>query len=344
MQIVTPQQMRRLEERSEKLGVTKKQLMENAGRKLAELINSYCRNEAGLPPEECSVVFLAGTGNNGGDCFAAADILVYKGYRITVIHIGGLPKTLLAQEMLGRLPKERISFIEGFTSDSVKAAIEAAELDYMTIQPASGNEHTPLDGILSAEKHRMETIKSAVIGAQVLVDGVFGTGFHGSLEKDIMGIFGIETYAYRIAVDVPSGGDSSTGNVSKGVFKADETLTFGFIKTGMSQYPLKKYCGKVTVADIGHFEHAVDLADVGDIVCIGTLDEVEVAASRAFLQELVVVPLAVVAQLQGVELEFVRNKAQLRADAEGGSVHVVVHIGDAVKQIVVCCSYKVTQH
>ena len=251
MQIVTPQQMRRLEERSEKLGVTKKQLMENAGRKLAELINSYCRNEAGLPPEECSVVFLAGTGNNGGDCFAAADILVYKGYRITVIHIGGLPKTPLAQEMLGRLPKERISFIEGFTSDSVKAAIEAAELDYMTIQPASGNEHTPLDDILSAEKHRMGTIKSAVIGAQVLVDGVFGTGFHGSLEKDIMGIFGIETYAYRIAVDVPSGGDSSTGNVSKGVFKADETLTFGFIKTGMSQYPLKKYCGKVTVADIG---------------------------------------------------------------------------------------------
>ena len=37
MQIVTPKQMVRLEERSEKLGVSKRQLMENAGRKLAEL-------------------------------------------------------------------------------------------------------------------------------------------------------------------------------------------------------------------------------------------------------------------------------------------------------------------
>ena len=85
MQIVTPKQMVRLEERSEKLGVSKRQLMENAGRKLAELIDGYCRNEAKLSPEECSVVFLAGTGNNGGDCFAAADILLYKVRVITSI-------------------------------------------------------------------------------------------------------------------------------------------------------------------------------------------------------------------------------------------------------------------
>ena len=257
MQIVTPKQMSRLEDRSEKLGVTKRQLMENAGRKLAELIDGYCSSEAKLPPEECSVVFLAGTGNNGGDCFAAADILVYKGYSITVIHIGGLPKSPLAQEMLSRLPRERISFIEGFRSGNVEAAIEAAELDYMTIQPRSGSsaedghDRNPLDDILFAEKRRMGLIKGAVVGAQVLVDGVFGTGFHGQLDKDTIGIFGIGSGAYRIAVDIPSGGNSSTGTVSAGIFKADETLTFGFIKSGMSQFPLKKFCGKVTVADIG---------------------------------------------------------------------------------------------
>ena len=53
MQIVTPKQMGRIEERSEKLGVSKRELMENAGRKLSELIESYCRNEAKLAPEEC---------------------------------------------------------------------------------------------------------------------------------------------------------------------------------------------------------------------------------------------------------------------------------------------------
>ena len=158
MQIVTPKQMGKLEDISEKLGVSKRQLMENAGRKLAELIDGYCRNEAKLRPEDSSVVFLAGTGNNGGDCYAAADILLYKGYRITVIHIGGLPKTPLAQEMLSILPRDRITFIEGFRSGNVEAAIEAAELDYMTIQPRSADaadeEHgrNPLDDLLHAEK------------------------------------------------------------------------------------------------------------------------------------------------------------------------------------------------
>ena len=257
MQIVTPKQMGKLEDISEKLGVSKRQLMENAGRKLAELIDGYCRNEAKLRPEDSSVVFLAGTGNNGGDCYAAADILLYKGYRITVIHIGGLPKTLLAQEMLSILPRDRITFIEGFRSGNVEAAIEAAELDYMTIQPrstdAADEEHgrNPLDDLLHAEKKRMGLIKGAVVGAQVLVDGVFGTGFHGELDKDTMGIFSIGSGAYRIAVDIPSGGNSSSGTVSAGIFKADETLTFGYLKTGMSQFPLKKYCGKITVADIG---------------------------------------------------------------------------------------------
>ena len=65
MQIVTPKQMARLEERSEKMGVSKRQLMENAGKKLADIIDSYCRSEAKLAPEDCSIVFLAGTGNNG---------------------------------------------------------------------------------------------------------------------------------------------------------------------------------------------------------------------------------------------------------------------------------------
>lgn len=267
MQIVTPKQMSRLEERSEKLGVSKRQLMENAGEKLAELIENYCTAEAKLKPEYCSVVFLAGTGNNGGDCFAAADILVYKGYRITIIHIGGLPKTPLAQEMLSRLPRDRITFIEGFRSGNVEAAIEAAELDYMTIQPKSldssdgKKEHNPLDDILLAEKNRMGLIKGAVVGAQVLVDGVFGTGFHGQLDKDTMGIFGIGSGAYRIAVDVPSGGNSSSGTAAVGIFKADETITFGFIKSGMSQFPMKKYCGKVTVADIGIPEEALRILD-----------------------------------------------------------------------------------
>ena len=131
MQIVTPKQMAKIEERSEKLGVSKKQLMENAGKTLADLIDNYCRREI-KRTEGCSVVFLTGKGNNGGDCLAAANILVYRGYSITIIDIGGQPETALSKEMMLRLPKERISFIDGYRNKALDAAIESAELEYMT--------------------------------------------------------------------------------------------------------------------------------------------------------------------------------------------------------------------
>lgn len=268
MKIVTPKQMQKVEERSEKMGVSRKQLMENAGKALAEIIDSYCRNSSSAPPEEKSIVFLAGKGNNGGDCFAAANILVYRGYRITVINIGGKPSTDLAKEMFLRLPKERIEFIDGYRSESVEAAIEAAELDYMSIPKTSEldkiagkKELNPLEKILMQEKRRMSLIKSAVLGAYVIVDGVYGTGFRDQLDKNAAGIFAIGSSAYRIAVDVPSGGNSVKGTVAFGAFEADETITFGYLKSGMTQYPLRKYCGKITVADIGIPQGAVDVLD-----------------------------------------------------------------------------------
>lgn len=268
MKIVTPKQMSMLEDRSEKMGVSKKQLMENAGKALAEVIDKYCRSSSDAPPEEKSVVFLAGKGNNGGDCFAAANILVYRGYRITIINIGGNPSTDLAKEMFLRLPKERIEFVEGYRNKSVDAAIEAAELDYMSIPKtkdldsiAGKKELNPLEKILMEEKRRMSLVKSAVLGAHVIVDGVYGTGFRDQLDKNAAGIFAIGSSAYRIAVDVPSGGNSVTGTVAFGAFEADETITFGYYKSGMTQYPLRKYCGKITVADIGIPAGAIDALD-----------------------------------------------------------------------------------
>ena len=80
MQTVTPKQMQRVEERAEEIGVSRRTLMLNAGRKLAELIIECSSRENGAVPEETNVTFLAGSGNNGGDCFAAANILIYKGY------------------------------------------------------------------------------------------------------------------------------------------------------------------------------------------------------------------------------------------------------------------------
>ncbi len=258
MQIVTPKQMSTIEENSEKIGVSRRQLMENAGKAIAGLIDEYCRKNSASLPEESSIVFLVGKGNNGGDGYAAANILVYRGYKITVISVCGQPESELAKEMYLRLPRERITFIDGYRNKNVEAAIEAAELNYSSVSDGfdiseleKKQNKNPIDNILLKEKKRMLTVKNAIVGADVLIDCVYGTGFHGQLDINTASVFSIGTSAYCISADVPSGGNCVSGTVSNGVFKADETIVFGYIKTGMTQFPLKRFCGKITIADIG---------------------------------------------------------------------------------------------
>ena len=268
MQTVTPKQMQRVEERAEEIGVSRRTLMLNAGRKLAELIIECSSRENGAVPEETNVTFLAGSGNNGGDCFAAANILIYKGYNVTVVNLVKAPNTELAKEMFSQLP-DKVKVVTGYRSENIEAAIEAAELDYMTIQDKDVStlkdkkELTPVERLLLKEKQRMTDVRDAVVSADILVDGVFGTGYRGELDSDIKAIFAIGTRAYRIAVDIPSGGDCVKGTVSEGIFKADETLCLGCLKFGMYQFPLRKFCGKITIADIGIPPKAYDVTSEG---------------------------------------------------------------------------------
>ncbi len=265
MQIVTTRQMAKIEAQTEKLGTTPKELMRNAGKKLAERIMEICSNEHPVP-ERTSIVFLAGNGNNGGDCFAAANILVYRGYCVTVVNLVKEPSTDIAKEYFAMLP-EKVNIVTGYRSHNFEAAMEAAELDYMTMHDKdvsalkNKKELTAIEKILLKEKERMTNVRRAVVSADVLVDGVFGTGFRGRLENDLVAIFAIGTSAYKLSVDIPSGGDGSKGTISPGCFKADETLCLGCLKFGMTQYPLKKMCGKITVADIGIPQRAYDILE-----------------------------------------------------------------------------------
>lgn len=87
----------------------------------------------------------------------------------------------------------------------------------------------------------------------VIVDAVFGTGFHGKLPDDIAEVFSFadKCAAMKIAVDIPSGGNGQTGSVSDGTMHCAYTVTFGMEKIGTVLAPLNEYCGSITVADIG---------------------------------------------------------------------------------------------
>lgn len=89
--------------------------------------------------------------------------------------------------------------------------------------------------------------------ADVVLDGLFGTGFRGMPRSDAAAA--IErvngTGAPVVAVDVPSGVDASTGEVPGAAVRADLTVAFHGPKVGLAVAPGRFHAGEVVVADIG---------------------------------------------------------------------------------------------
>ncbi len=198
--LVTPSQMQTLERLTDEAGISYAEMMERAGTALADVIR-------GESPQGRTCALLAGSGNNGGDCYVAAAHLARAGWTCTVIAPLGAPKTDISRA----------------------AAQRAADLGVR---------------IVSADD-------AARADADVLVDGLFGTGFRGELPAGILPLLERRPGQRCIACDIPSGGSGLTGSACAGTFRADVTVTFGARKLGLSQYPLREFCGRIQVADIG---------------------------------------------------------------------------------------------
>ena len=78
---VTSREMRALEVNAEYFGISLLQLMENAGRNVAEEITS--RFSQGQ-----KVAIFCGLGGNGGDGFVAARHLLAHGFKVSVVLVG----------------------------------------------------------------------------------------------------------------------------------------------------------------------------------------------------------------------------------------------------------------
>jgi len=87
----------------------------------------------------------------------------------------------------------------------------------------------------------------------VVIDALFGTGFHGVPRPDALAI--IErinaSAAAVVSVDVPSGIDASTGEIAGAAVAADLTVTFHASKVGLVVAPGRFKAGRVVVASIG---------------------------------------------------------------------------------------------
>jgi NAD(P)H-hydrate epimerase len=170
-----------------------------------------------------AVLVVAGSGNNGGDALHAAALLADLGATVSV-----LPTT-------ARMHRE---------------GLEAAL--------AAGAGLRPLDEDPSV-------LAELARGADVILDGILGTGTAGApmlrgRARDVVAallpvVGGRSTSGRRplvVAVDLPSGIGVDDGSVpDPTVLRADLTVTFGGVKTGLMSSPAAEYAGRIVAVDIG---------------------------------------------------------------------------------------------
>jgi ADP-dependent NAD(P)H-hydrate dehydratase / NAD(P)H-hydrate epimerase len=160
-------------------------------------------------------VAVCGKGNNGGDGLVAARYLSRWGMRVTVVLLG--EPDGLREPALGNLRR-----LEG--APGVRVRPYARE-------------------VLARELDR----------ADVVLDGVFGTGFRGVAEGQHAEALDLVSGspAPVIAIDIPSGVEGDTGLVRGPAVRADATVTFGAPKVGAVLMPGAMHAGSLEVADIG---------------------------------------------------------------------------------------------
>ena len=86
----------------------------------------------------------------------------------------------------------------------------------------------------------------------VVIDAIFGIGgridLGGKLEEILSAC---DRFESKVAIDVPTGLDCNTGEISQACFNADKTITFIAYKLGQRINKGKNYCGKLILKDLG---------------------------------------------------------------------------------------------
>ncbi len=132
--------------------------------------------------------------------------------------------------------------------DAYALALLLAEKGYRPALLQVGAPPSSEEARFFCEQCRAEQIPFEACAADfpLVVDGVFGTGFHGQLPPAVRALF--ETVrAPVIAIDLPSGMEADSGAAAPGTMTPCMTVTFAFKKP----CHFLADCGQVVLADIG---------------------------------------------------------------------------------------------
>ncbi len=164
------------------------------------------------------LLVLCGAGNNGGDGAVLARYLIKDGIDTEVVFIGDV------------ISKSKEVAKENFIKLKELTNVNQLEINYKNL----------------------ETLKTYLEKADVIVDAIFGIGLNRELDNFYLDLFELINSSKKtiISLDIPSGVMANGENFKSGI-KANYTLTFGLPKFGMINYPGATYCGKIEIIDIG---------------------------------------------------------------------------------------------
>ncbi|MBX9877002.1 MAG: NAD(P)H-hydrate dehydratase [Candidatus Obscuribacterales bacterium] len=192
-------------------------LMELAGKRAAEIAREMWQKNKG------DVVIFCGSGNNGGDGLVVARYFSMWEIPVSVFMVDGKQKASQnrSESLINKEALEKLGInIKKVSSDDVAA------------------------------------ISQQVRNAGIIVDALLGTG----LSRDVEGIYKqlvdlinecSDNNIPVLAIDIPSGVNSDNGQIMGSAVKATNTVTFGYLKSGLLLYPGADLAGKLSLIDIG---------------------------------------------------------------------------------------------
>jgi len=220
MRVLNTEQMREADRRTiQDIGIASIVLMENAGRQVVSAMESSVE---GL--DAMRVAVLCGRGNNGGDGFVIARVLIERGIAASVY--------LVAQS----------AEVTGDARTNLHVLV-ALGVDVVEIADAAAWELHGTD----------------VLGADLVVDALFGTGLRAPLsglaETIVADLNASATPV--VAVDLPSGLSADTPSVPGPAVDAMMTVTLGAPKVPLVLPPAEAFAGHLVIADIGIPERVI---------------------------------------------------------------------------------------
>ncbi len=221
MKILTGTQMAELDRQAiAGLGIPSLVLMEMAGCAVVEELRARFPDLT-----QKKIVIVIGKGNNGGDGLVVARRLLDLQASVTV---------------------HALCNPEEFSPETRQQAAILHKLGF------------PLQH--STKPKGVSKLAEALATADIVIDGIFGTGFRGAardLAATAIELINVSP-AFVCAIDIPSGVEADTGHVLGPAVYADLTVTFELPKLGVVLYPGRQYVGELVVRPIGYPRILID--------------------------------------------------------------------------------------